>query len=284
MTLRSIRPGQLARQRALDSRRHDLERIQAALEAAGSLLRRFYSAGVTAEFKSQGHPVTVADRAANQLLWEMLPQHGEGWLSEESADDPGRLDKERVWVVDPLDGTSEFIAGVPEWSVSIGLVENGQAVAGGICNPATGEMILGSAETGIMRSADETAAFSRTKDQTPWVLASRSEVKRGEWNCYEEAPFFIRPVGSVAYKLALVAAGFAEATWTFVPKNEWDVTAGVALVLASGGVVTTLDGQAPVFNRPDPLLQGLIAISAKGKSLHGDLLDQWVLQGRKANA
>ena len=173
--------------------------------------------------------------------------------------------------MDPLDGTSEFIARVPEWSVSIGLVENGQAVAGGICNPATGEVILGSAETGIMRCAGETAAFSRAEDQTPWVLASRSEVKRGEWNCYDEAPFFIRPVGSVAYKLALVAAGFAEATWTFVPKNEWDVTAGVALVLAGGGVVTTLDGQAPVFNRPDPLLQGLIAVSAKGKNLYGDL-------------
>ena len=84
MTLRSIRPAELARQRAVDSRRHDLERIQAALEAAGSLLPAFlFGSAVTVEFKGQGHPVTVADRAANQLLWEMLPEHGEGWLSEE---------------------------------------------------------------------------------------------------------------------------------------------------------------------------------------------------------
>jgi myo-inositol-1(or 4)-monophosphatase len=286
MKMQSIKPRQMSLNRhcAEESRWHDLERIQIALDAAGSLLLRYYCAGVTTEFKSAGDPVTAADRAVDQLLSEMLPKNGEGWLSEESINDPSRLNRERVWVVDPLDGTREFIAGVPEWSVSIGLVENGQAVAGGVCNPATGEVILGSLETGIVVCADATAAFSRTEDQTPWVLASRSEVKRGEWNCFEEAPFFIRPIGSVAYKLALVAAGFADATWTFVPKHEWDVTAGIALVLAGGGVVTTLDGKAPVFNRPEPLLEGLIAVSAKGQKLYGELLDKWVMQGRKAGA
>jgi myo-inositol-1(or 4)-monophosphatase len=272
--------GNLPRQCA-SSRQQDLQRIQAALEAAGSLLLHFYLRGVTTEFKGNGDPVTIADRSVDRLLRETLPTDEEGWLSEESANDPGRLGKDRVWIVDPLDGTREFVAGIPEWSVSIGLVENGRAVAGGICNPATGEMVVGSLETGIVVRAGERKAFSRTEGQSPCVLASRSEIKRGEWNYFLEAPFTIRSIGSIAYKLALIAAGLAEATWTFVPKNEWDVAAGVALVMAGGGFATTLEGQVPVFNRRDPLLSGLIAISRVGRGRHADLLDRW-LEGYKA--
>lgn len=263
-----------------ETRRDDLKRIKRALDAAASLLLRYYAAGVNVEFKRTGEPVTAADRAVNQLLYEMLAKDGEGWLSEESTNDPSRLDKKRVWVVDPLDGTTEFIARVPEWSVSIGLVEQGRAVAGGVSNPVTGEVILGSLETGIVESAHASAAFSPA-DNRPRILASRSEMKRGEWNCFADAPFSIRTVGSVAYKLALVAAGLADATWTFVPKCEWDVAAGVALVMAGGGIVTTLDGEAPIFNRPDPLVDGLIAMSARGRKIHGKLLDEWLCKAAR---
>ena len=83
------------------------------------------------------------------LLRQMLPRPGEGWLSEETGDDRERLSCARVWVVDPIDGTREFIDGVPEWCVSIGLVEDGIAVAGGILNPATGETVLGGAGLGV---------------------------------------------------------------------------------------------------------------------------------------
>ena len=90
-------------------------------------------------------------------------------------------------------------------------------------------------------------------------MASRSEVKRGEWEPFRNAPIEIRPTGSVAYKLALVAAGLADATWTLTPKSEWDVAAGVALVKAGGGFVECLDGSGPPFNNPSPRLSGLIA-------------------------
>ena len=91
------------------------------------------------------------------------------------------------------------------------------------------------------------------------MLGSRSESKRGEWDILEDADFEVRPMGSVAYKLALVAAGRAGATWTLVPKNEWDVAAGVALVLAAGGHVYEPNGTPRRFNRPNPLLSGLVA-------------------------
>jgi myo-inositol-1(or 4)-monophosphatase len=97
-----------------------------------------------------GHdPVTEADRALDAVLRKELLREGEGWLSEESVDDPIRLQRARVWVVDPLDGTREFVKGIPEFCVSIGFVENGHPVAGGIYNPATDEIFLGSVDCGV---------------------------------------------------------------------------------------------------------------------------------------
>ena len=91
------------------------------------------------------------------------------------------------------------------------------------------------------------------------VLGSRSEFKRGEWKQFQDGSLVLRPVGSVAYKLALVSAGLADATWTLVPKNEWDIAAGTALVQAAGGMVRNLDGSPVGFNRRTTLLPGLIA-------------------------
>jgi myo-inositol-1(or 4)-monophosphatase len=192
-------------------------------------------------------------------LREALLREGEGWLSEESADDLVRLERQRVWIVDPLDGTLEFVAGIPEWCVSIGLVENGRVIAGGIANPATGETFLGSLENGLTYNGKPARASGRTTLEGATVLASRSEVRRGEWETFRNAPFTVRPTGSVAYKLALVAAGLADATWTLISKHEWDIAAGVALVEAAGGFVECLDKSTPTFNNRSPVFSGLIA-------------------------
>ena len=236
-----------------------VRRIQAALEAAMDVLRGFRGDTVRVDQKPGAGPVTEADRAVNEILARILPAPGEGWLSEESADDPVRLEKRRVWAVDPLDGTREFVAGIPEWCVSVGLVEDGRPVAGGVANPATGEIFLGSLETGLTYNGRAARVSARQSLDGAVVLASRSEFDRGEWERFRGAPFTVRPVGSVAYKLALVAAGLADATWTLVPKHEWDVAAGAALVLAGGGSVHGREGSAVRFNQPHPLLTGLIA-------------------------
>jgi myo-inositol-1(or 4)-monophosphatase len=91
------------------------------------------------------------------------------------------------------------------------------------------------------------------------ILASRQEFLRGDWARFSNREFNIRPLGSVAYKLALVSAGRGDATWTLSPKNEWDIAAGVALIQAAGGRVTATDGQPIRFNREKTLLPGLIA-------------------------
>jgi myo-inositol-1(or 4)-monophosphatase len=248
-------------QQALSSRREDLRRIAEALSAATTLLLELGDSAARPDFKSGGDPVTEADRAANDLLFRMLPRDGEGWLSEESKDNPSRLDRQRVWVVDPLDGTKEFVAGIPEWCVSVGLVEDGRPVAGGVSNPTTGEVFLGSLETGLLVIGDDSAKPARPPLNGAVVLASRSEVKRGKWTHLGNAPFTVRPVGSVAYRLACVAADFADASWTLDPRHEWDVAAGVALVLAARGEAKALDGSPLFFNRPIPRFDGMAAFS-----------------------
>jgi myo-inositol-1(or 4)-monophosphatase len=193
------------------------------------------------------------------VLRQALLREGEGWLSEESADDLSRLDKSRVWVVDPLDGTREFVMGLPEFCVSIGFVENGRPVAGGIYNPATRETIIGSIDSGVLYNGKPAHPSQRTALQGALILASRSEVKRGEWQQFQGSDFQVRPMGSVAYKLALVAAGLADITFTLTPKNEWDVAAGAALVASAGGFVATLDNTPLRCNNRNPLLSGLMA-------------------------
>jgi myo-inositol-1(or 4)-monophosphatase len=240
----------------------DLARIERALVAAAGLLRRFTPGAVESQVKAGGSPVTEADRLVDATLRTMLPRDGEGWLSEESVDDARRLGCSRVWIVDPLDGTKEFVHGLPEWCVSIGLVVDGRPVAGGIANPATDEVVLGSLDTGVTLNGRPVRTGDRTSLEGAVVLASRSETDRGEWDRFSGHPFEWRPMGSVAYKLALVAAGLADATWTLVPKHEWDVAAGAALVRAAGGVVTTLDGNEPCFNTPTAHLTGLVATAA----------------------
>ena len=236
-----------------------LERIYSALEAARKIFSRFTAGAIEAEYKIGHDPVTEADRAVDAVLRKELLREGEGWLSEEGVDDFSRLDKKRVWVVDPLDGTREFVAGIPEFCVSIAMVENGRPVAGGICNPQTNELFLGSLDSGVTCNGKPARPSQRTSLNGALVLASRSEVKRGEWKQFEGTNLKIRPMGSVAYKLALVSAGLADVTFTLVPKHEWDIAGGAALVASAGGFVSTLEGGPLRCNNRDPLLKGLIA-------------------------
>src|SRR5258706_16473823 len=246
-----------------------LKRIEAAIGDARTIFARFTPGAIDAEFKAGHDPVTEADRALDAVLRQNLLRDGEGWLSEESVDAPIRLQHSRVWVVDPLDGTREFVKGIPEFCVSIGFVENGRPVAGGIYNPATDETFLGSIDSGITYNGKPARPSQRTTLEGALVLASRSEVKRGEWKPFESTALNIRPMGSVAYKFALVSAGLADVTFTLTPKNEWDVVAGEALVQSAGGVASTLEKTALTANRRNPLLSGLLA---SGPLLKDELL------------
>ncbi len=228
----------------------DLEHLEAALAEAGELLA--HHARGSRAFRLKGHedPVTAADHEVDALLRARLPRAGEGWLSEETLDAPHRLACRRTWIVDPLDGTRDFVAGRSEYAISVGLVEDGVPVLGGVCNPAAGFTVVGGPGLGIRVQGTPVLAWGPHEPGALRVLASRSEWRRGEWQRFERPGIRVLAVGSVAYKLGLVAAGLADATWTLVPKNEWDVAGGTALVRAAGGTVWRPDGGELRFNRP----------------------------------
>jgi myo-inositol-1(or 4)-monophosphatase len=243
----------------------DLDRIVSALDAGGKIYRSKSMDKVRVHTKNGGDTVTDAELQVNQLLFEMLVQEGDGWLSEETVDNEERLRRSRIWLVDPLDGTKEYVERIAEWCISIALMEDGKLVAAGILNPQTDELIYGSRELGVV--CCNGGAHNGEPKILPTggvVLASRSEVKRGEWKRFSGGSFQTVAMGSVAYKLALVAAGKADATWTLVPKNEWDVAAGVALLQFAQGHVLTTEGSPPTFNRKNPLFPGLVGFSAAG--------------------
>jgi myo-inositol-1(or 4)-monophosphatase len=264
------------------SREKDLRRIQEAIADAAEIARGMLSAMPDVAYKpaTRRDPVTNLDFCIDRFLHERLPDPGEAWLSEESRDDRARLRRQRVWIVDPVDGTRELLEGIPEWCISVALVEDGQAVAGGIANPATGETYLGAAGLGVTLNGRPVAVRPRPKPGAAVVLASRSELRRGQWSRWTDVGIKIRPLGSVAYKLARVSAGLADATWTFVPKHEWDVAAGVALVTAAGGTARTPDGRVPVFNRRRPIFSGLAAFSACSREVLEPLASAGAPDGR----
>lgn len=154
----------------------------------------------------------------------------------------------------------EFVQGIPDYSISVALVEDGAPVIGIVYNPSTDEFFLAAKGDGTKLNGQPVHVLNNTADKCE-VLASRSEIKRGEFD-FAYPYFSVQPVGSVAYKLALVAAGKADATFSLTPKNEWDIAAGVLLVTEAGGTVVDKDGRPLRFNRSNTLLPGIIGSSA----------------------
>ena len=234
---------------------------EAAIEA-GALIMNYYKADYEIKDKGYHNPVTTADHAADSKLKEILTQARPdyGWLSEETIDSKERLKKERVWVVDPLDGTKEFIEGVPNFVVSIGLVENGEPVVGVLYNPVTTETFT--AAKGYGATLDGKTILCNTKQDVGEmvILNSRSETRRGLWEPFENTFGGLKAVGSVAYKLGLTAAGKADIFASLRPKNEWDICAGNCIINEAGGKLIDLYGKGREYNLEKTLIEpGLIA-------------------------
>ena len=239
----------------------ELQVARDAALAAGEILQRYFrDGGYQIDSKGRNNPVTTADFEADselkQILRDAFPAYG--WLSEETADNDDRLTRERVWIVDPLDGTKEFIKGIPEFVVAIALAEHGVPVLGVSYNPIKQELFSGMPGAGCFLDGKPVTVSSTSTLEHSTILASRSETARGEWKAYE-GRVTVRPIGSVAYKLALVAAGQADATFTLTPKSEWDIASGVALIIAAGGRVTDLHGGEVRFNHRDVKTPGFVA-------------------------
>ena len=233
-----------------------------AARAAGGILLGYFNADYEVRDKGFHNPVTTADYASNHYLEERLrdgfPTYG--WLSEETADNPYRLSRERVWVVDPLDGTKEFIEGLPQFVVSVALAERGRPVLGVLHNPVTGETFSAAAGHGATLNDKPITVSKVERLEEAVILNSRSETRRRLWKRYE--PYFrlLKPMGSVAYKLGLVAAGRADIFATLRPKNEWDVCAGHIILKEAGAELRGLTGKVHRYNDRNTVIKpGLAA-------------------------
>lgn len=248
-----------------------------AARRAGRLVLEYYGGDYEVRDKDSGRgakqlrdadydPVTSADRAADaclrQLLGGAFPDYG--WLSEETADDAVRLRRDAVWIVDPIDGTKEFLAGVPEFAVSVALVEGGEPTVGVIYNPARDELYGAVRGGGTFLDGKRVFCTQTASLADAVLIVSRSEAFRGQIEPLRPHLREVRPIGSVAYKLAVVAAGGADLNVSVQSKNEWDVCAGDLLVREAGGRMVDLDGNPRRYNQADPLIRGGLAAGDEG--------------------
>ena len=239
----------------------DLQLLKDAAKAAGEIAARYFRADPQVWDKPGGHgPVTEADLEIDEMLRaELLAARPDyGWLSEETEDGAARLDCERVFIVDPIDGTRAFIAGETTFSHSLAIADAGQVVCGVVYLPmqdklyaaASGE---GAVLNGVKLSAGAPAGISEAR-----ILAAKNQLDPALWpGGVPGFQRYFRP--SIAARLCLAADGQFDGMLTLRPAWEWDVAAGDLICHEAGLCVTTRDMQATRYNNPTPRLNGMIA-------------------------
>lgn len=222
--------------------------------------------------KLEPSPVTEVDLEANQIIQRILmgsrPDYG--WLSEESENDPARLTKSRVFVIDPVDGTTALIKRKPEFTVVAAAVEEGQPVAAAIYNPLTEQLYLASRAGGASLNGVPIRVSQTQVLEGARMFGGKDLFTHPSW---PEAwpPLTHVSRASLGYRLALIASGEADGYLTLARKYEWDTAAGHLLVQEAGGTVSDRKGRTMAFNQPEPRGDSLIAANPV---LHGLILNR----------
>lgn len=251
----------------------DLPLLIDAVRMAGRVATSFVGTTAKRWDKPGGHgPVTEADLAVNDLLEQtlLLARPDYGWLSEETEDGTIRLGHERVFIVDPIDGTRSFTEGADTWAHAIAVAERGQITAAVIYLPLRGLLYTAARGAGAFLNGAPIRASGVASFDQATVLSAKPALAGNNW-CAGACPTFktaYRP--SLAYRLGLVAQGRFDAMLTLRPSWEWDIAAGALIVAEAGGTITNQRGAPLVFNAPDPRLDGIVA---GGAALQPALID-----------
>jgi myo-inositol-1(or 4)-monophosphatase len=241
----------------------EMAAAERAAREAGSLVMGMFRGKFDVHEKSKNNPVTTADLEANRRIREIIQGQfpADGWLSEEDKDTSHRLGVSRIWVIDPIDGTKEFIEGVSEFAISIGFVVDGRPKVAVVYNPAEDRFYKAEAGHGAYLNDQPIRVTPQNDIDGALLLVSRSEPRRKFQIFVDRCK--IQPVGSIAFRLAKVGGGDGDGTLTFRSIHEWDICAGVLIVEEAGGTVVDGSGKTVMFNRPDARHRGVVAANAK---------------------
>ena len=250
----------------------DLALISEAAREAGRIALGFFKQSPEVWMKGGTSPVSEADYAVDRFLRETLTaaRPAYGWLSEETADNAGRLSASRTFVVDPIDGTRAFLDGRSTWCVSIAVVEDGHPLAGVLDCPATGEIYSASAGGGAVKDGRGLKVGAprdpaRVAGPKPMLDAAASYLNRS----FERTPY----VPSLAYRIAMVAEGTLDATFIKPNSHDWDLAAADLILSEAGGRLLQPGGDRPLYATAssrhgalaagsEPLLSAMIAAIA----------------------
>jgi myo-inositol-1(or 4)-monophosphatase len=244
-------------------------RLEAGVREAGALALSMFGKPLNNWTKGEAQsPVSDADIAVDNLLRERLHDDGIAWLSEESVDDPVRLEARYVWVVDPIDGTRAYIGGLPDWTVSAALVENGRPVAACLFAPVSAEFFSATAGAGATRNGTAIAVSNGTDLAQARIAGPKRLLERLQ---AVSPPFTVMPrTHSLALRLARVADGTFEAAFAGGNSHDWDLAAADLLVHEAGGALSPFGGGSVTYNCPVPRHGMLVAA---GRARHAALLE-----------
>ncbi len=248
----------------------DLDLLHETALEAGEIARRFWREDPQVWDKGGDDPVSEADFAVDTHLKQRLlaarPDYG--WVSEETADDMSRLERERVFIVDPIDGTRAFVAGEKTWAHSLAIAEAGRIVAACVYLPVRDKLYLAREGNGATLNGASVKASARGELDGATVLSPKVSFRPEFWTAGPPpVERHFRP--SLAYRMALVAEGRFDAMMTLRPAWEWDIAAGALLVAEAGGEVTDRRGRSLTFNSPARQTEGVVTA---GGAVHAALL------------
>jgi myo-inositol-1(or 4)-monophosphatase len=239
-----------------------------ALREAGRIALKFFRGSIRSWTKGHDSPVSEADIAVDEFLREKLSRDGFGWLSEESQDDRTRLSSERLFIVDPIDGTRSFLAGRPDWSVVAAVVEKGRPVAAAVYVPADDDLYLAASGQGATRNGNRITASAGSGLAGARIAGPKKMLER--LATIDPTAIQEPKIHSLALRMTRVAEGRIDAAFASVNAYDWDLAAADLLVHEAGGAMTNFAGEALVYNLHDPV-HG--AILAAGCDRHADMLD-----------
>lgn len=248
----------------------DLELLIEAAQEAGHIAARFAGTAQVWDKPDGAGPVTEADLAVNDMLERELrnarPDYG--WLSEETTDNSDRLSRERVFIIDPIDGTRSFIEGSNTWAHSLAIAENGKVISAVVFLPMRDKLYHAEHGNGAFLNDIGIAPSTRTTLGGAHLLAARPIMDAQHWHGgVPDLKRSHRP--SLAYRTALIAEGRYDAMITLRPTWEWDIAAGNLILQEAGAITSDRYGEPLLFNNPDPRVAGIVA---GGQGVHKGLI------------